>query len=84
MLTSRLGLTWRALADGTVWLGTETWDAVSPKWTLMERRPRDDSYEAAVEAFLVTPGTTFDGRKVSRVQHLVEASKVRSTLWFAP
>lgn len=76
---------WRALPDGTIWVGPESWPDAG-------LRDPDDVQELAalppaavvelgVEAPRLLPGQTIGGRRVSAVEHLVRDGAVRTTAW---
>src|SRR5690606_8683873 len=83
-LLAAAGLSWRTLTDGTVWVGQETW----PESTLEhEVLDEDHAGGAAViwsQAFGPLPGETWRGRRLRCVQHEVEASRSRTTVWWTP
>jgi hypothetical protein len=72
---------WRILADGTLWLGVETW----PDSGVTARTEHADGANAAVIVGTdipgLWPGTLLDGRKVDLVTHDLEAN--RTTVLFA-
>lgn len=73
---------WRILADGTLWMGEETWDDATPEYVLLEQNPTEGAYDLGVDAPSIVPGITVDGiGKINRVQHIIEAGKLRSHVW---
>lgn len=66
-LSDRLGVEWRILADGTLWMGAETWpEAVLDALELdvdTDARIVRASYSVAS----ARPGTTVDGRRITTV-----------------
>lgn len=73
---------WRILADGTLWMGEETWDDATPEYVLLEQNPTEGTYDLGVDAPSIVPGITVDGiGKINRVQHIIEAGKLRSHVW---
>lgn len=79
MLTKAAGATWRMLADGTVWVGVDSY----PKAPEFEREEldRDDvlgTVVLAVEAFALRPCVTLDGRRVLSVEHRIDGGEVRT------
>ena len=76
------GSSWRVLADGTVWVGTEAW----PDSGLLEQTdyvetnewPGENRIELGVETLKLLPGTTLGDRKVSFVEHILRDGYVRS------
>lgn len=85
-IADALGVSWRLLMDGTIWLGTETWPNVEIPGDVIDERPRDATWELQVETLFATiaPGTTWDGRRVSLVEHRACADKASTLAWFEP
>lgn len=81
LLAEHLGVAWRVLADGTVWMGPESWPEASIEAELLGSAPNEARLELGVEAPLLLPGTTFDGEKVNQVEHRVKADSVRTMVW---
>ncbi|HSS39712.1 MAG TPA: hypothetical protein VLT58_13175 [Polyangia bacterium] len=79
------GASWRALADGTIWVGPETWPdsgLSTDDYQILDEDPRQLVAHLGVEAPLLLPGTTLAGRRVSRVEHTLDAEGVRTWAWF--
>jgi hypothetical protein len=82
-LLDELGAVWRVLADGTIWVGVETWPTSSPTNTLVESEsPQESKVVFSSDEPSLRPGTTFLARKVSRVEHSIASGKTRTTAWF--
>lgn len=69
---AEVGLSWRVLRDGTVWVGTETWPMVS-----LERVVADDDGSAgharvSPEEATLVPGVTLDGKRVVGVTYIID------------
>jgi hypothetical protein len=84
VLADALGLGWRVLDDGTVWMGPETWPEVAPSaigYELAELQD-DGTIRTASGGATLRPGTTVLGRRVVRVRYdfrgLVEAELLTS------
>lgn len=82
-LAGVLGIAWRALDDGSIWLGAETWPAVAEVPMVLET---DDGlgwrrYEA--DALTLRPGMLLEGRRVVRVRHAIDDNAVTSIAWTA-
>ena len=75
-----LGMGWRVLPSGSVWVGEETWPTVSPEHTLEAERPTADALAIAVDGFDVLPGSTFLGRKVREVEYRLDGSTMRASV----
>ena len=78
-LADKLGAGWRVLADGTIWIGAETY----PTQTIDEANEldrMDDIGEAtlATGSMALRPGVTFSGRRVLDVLHVAGAGSVRT------
>jgi len=68
LVADELGLTWRILRDGTVWLGADTWqEAQAAGDTEISKTPGRAATLIAPETPHVQPGQTFGGKRVSRV-----------------
>lgn len=80
------GAAWRVLPDGTVWVGNETWaDAgLDPTtYEVLDRSYEDGTMLVAVAAPMVIAGTTFEGGRVSYVEHDVpHVAGVTMRVWF--
>lgn len=77
--------TWRVLADGSVWVGTETWPA-APTLEHVEL-DRDDAAGTvliAPETIGLWPGVVLEGRRVARVEDSFARNEpLRTTFWVA-
>jgi hypothetical protein len=76
---------WRVLADGTVWVGQETWPDSGMvnlvDYQDLAEAPEDGTVELGVEAPRLLPGTTLGGRRVSYVEHRLTGERARTCLW---
>ena len=81
-----IGCSWRILNDGALWVGVETWPNVEIPGDIINEHPRDASWELQVETLFATiaPGTTWDGRHVSIVEHRATANQATTLAWFEP
>lgn len=86
LLRAGHGVAWRHLADGTVWVGRETWpesDVVS--FSEISRNGASDRSEIAlVHAEPIWPGTTLDGRQVDYVDLRLTGGATRATVFYRP
>lgn len=74
---------WRILADGTLWLGGETWPASKVEYELVAEDPERALADLFIPAGpLLGPGVTLEGRKVSRVRWVWGSERVRTFVWF--
>lgn len=75
-------MNWRILADGTVWIGNETWPAASGTFDTMDQDPADGSYVLGVEAPFVVPGTSIAGLgNVNRCIDVIVGGKMRTHVY---
>jgi hypothetical protein len=83
-VAARLGVGWRLLADGTVWLGAETWPLASPdcvEWRRDDRLGR--RYLHLLEGSMLLPGTTYAGGQVEYVQVTSDGGRFEAEVWLA-
>jgi hypothetical protein len=80
----RLGLGWRFLDAGTIWIGTETWAAVDDQLvSFLEDRDGDILADrCAPDAAVLRPGTTIMGRRIYRVTYTVNGDGMRAELLY--
>lgn len=81
------GASWRMLADGTLWVGTETWPNLgidSSTYQIFEDSAEQNTMLIGVDAPLMLVGTTFEGRRVSACEAHVgqEGEGVQQRIWF--
>ncbi|MDB4929455.1 MAG: hypothetical protein JWM10_1939 [Myxococcaceae bacterium] len=87
----RAGMTWRVLADASVWVGAETWPdaALGPDVDVLDRDPVVGRYEiAGADAVDVRPGTLVQLRagdgdtfvRVGAVTHRLEGAALRTSV----
>ena len=73
---------WRVLADGTVWVGQETWPDSKlvnlTDYQDLAEAPEEGTLELGVEAPRLLPGTTLGGRRVSYVEHRLTGDGART------
>jgi hypothetical protein len=81
-LLARIGRpAWRVLADGSLWVGSETWPATKlARWTVTGEGPHRGILDLVSTDPVVLPGETLEGRKVSVVEHRVTARGPRTRL----
>jgi hypothetical protein len=73
---------WRILADGTLWIGAESWPSATGTFDTMEQDPADGSYVLGVESPFVVPGTSIDGvGHVNRCVDVIEARRMRTHVY---
>ncbi len=86
------GYVWRVLADGTVWMGVETWhDAGELELTLLDRNTRGGIYTISGDTLSLAPGMRLQVRDelgdvfidVGDVRHVIEPERITTTVWQA-
>jgi hypothetical protein len=83
-LARRLGLGWRVLDDGSVWMGPETWPAVDDQLVsfLLDRDGDFLADKCAPDAAVLRPGTTVMGRRIQRVTYTIGEGAPRAELLY--
>jgi hypothetical protein len=79
-LAAAIGSTWRVLADGTLWLGADTWAAGEAASDVLQAANADTS-TVHTKAPVLRPGMTWRGRKAERVDVVLESNALRVLLW---
>lgn len=79
-LVSRLGVAWRVLRDGTLWFGTETWDAIEVEARIARSFPATLRLDVAPDAPTLRPGTTWSGRQIVGVIHRWDGATYRAAV----
>ena len=70
---------WRFLADGTLWVGVETYPKSGDTYDVLSSNPMDGTAELGAESPSILPGVALDGvGNVSRVEHVFDDGGVRS------
>jgi hypothetical protein len=81
-LCDRLGLTWRTLRDGTIWIGTDTWATVTPLVEVEDEDWSSGCVQLMAEEFSelakLAPGVTYDGNRADEVVFLVNPNEQRA------
>lgn len=73
---------WRMLADGSLWIGPETWPQSSAEFVVLNVDPTQGTAVLGVDAPAIMPGVTLPGLgQVARVEHIIDPSSVRSHVW---
>jgi hypothetical protein len=76
------GTLWRFLPSGQLWVGVDQWEEVKVEYEALTVDPKADHLLAYMEHPGLLPGTTFLRRKVSHVEHHLEAGRLRTGVWF--
>lgn len=71
------GISWRAMPDGSIWLGPETWPEVTPDYVLVEETPTDSAVSVASESLGVLPGQTFRGSRINEAEYRLTGGSLR-------
>jgi hypothetical protein len=81
-LCDRLGLTWRTLRDGSIWIGTDAWATVKPKVEVEDEDWAAGCVQLMAEQFSelarLAPGVTFDGSRINEVVFYVNPDEQRA------
>lgn len=73
-----VGATWRVLADGTVWVGRNTFPTAT-----VEHVVEDEDWSAGIiyiapESTALRPGVTFNGHEIREVVHCIDETSLRT------
>lgn len=85
-LADYLGTTWRALPDGTVWVGSDTWTPSADEWRLTAGDPGAGRLTLAADVATFGPGDALDNASAYRirsVKHCVTPASARSIVRLA-
>jgi hypothetical protein len=75
-------LNWRILADGTLWIGAESWAQDTTDFQVMHQDPVDNSFHIGIESPFVVPGSSLPGvGNVAMVQDDIDSGHLRSRVW---
>lgn len=81
-LANELGVSWRVLRNGKIWLGVEKWPKLSMPHVEQSRGPSAGTLTVApAESALVRPGVTFQGLRVSHVVTSLRGGMLRQQIW---
>lgn len=83
MLTTHIGVPWRMIDDGSIWLGPETYAAFSGDYDLIDTDPTGDTMTIADELVALRPGMSLDGRNVDYVEHTIGEETLRTVAFLA-
>ncbi|MET0403039.1 MAG: hypothetical protein ABW123_11580 [Cystobacter sp.] len=73
---------WRALPDGTLYVGEEGWVSADIEHQVLQEDPMAARLVAYMETPSLLPGTEFRDRHVSYVEHILKDSTLRTHVWF--
>lgn len=82
-LAERLGVSWRVLPNGKVWLGTDSSDpVVLPSVLELDRDGIRGTVELGLDALVLLPGEVFGGERIQRILYCQSDDKpLRATVW---
>lgn len=73
-LSKAIGVTWRVLDDGAVWLGTDALTPNAVEHDVTAERPDDGTIEVGLEVLSVRPGQSFRDGPVAMVTYRLSAA----------
>lgn len=83
VLCRRRGLSWRVMANGSVWVGVEAWPSFRGGPLFIEKDLGHRRVLTARDGPDVLPGVSIDGRKVGRAVHILKEGGIfRSEIHF--
>jgi hypothetical protein len=84
LVADAFGLGWRVLADGSVWLGVETWPEAAPADYAFQADQDPDARTISVAPNRATlaPGMTVLGQRIVRVTYTVGGNALRAKLLY--
>ena len=77
------GAIWRHLPDGSVWIGSPAWSAVTTTTVTQDNRGDEDVAELAGEDLTLDAGTTTQGRRVGLVRYIIHPDAIRAEVHWA-
>jgi hypothetical protein len=81
-LAGRVGLPWRVLPSGAVWLGAERWRPAAGEYEVLEEEPLRRAVWLASDSPSVLPGQALLRRPVAHVAHTFNAQSLRTCVTF--
>lgn len=75
-------VSWRALYDGTIWLGAESWPMCPADVRILAADGANSSQLLGTDALGIWPGTTISNRRIDSVVHQIGGQN-RSTVYWA-
>lgn len=78
-----LGASWRVGTDGSVWVGTETWDALDEdELVITGENPNGAYFVVAPETASVRPGLTLRDKQITQVVYELSPSSLRAIAFY--
>lgn len=82
-IAAEAGAAWRVLRNGNLWMGAETWPTESHDYIIEKMLPADNAVIVAPQLLpTVSPGITFEGKRVAEVLTSWDARNLRQTVAF--
>jgi len=83
LFAERLGMGWRMLASGAVWMGVESWPAADALAGFVERVDHDARViHCRPDSARMRPGVTVLGERIHRVRYLLDGRGLRAELGY--
>jgi hypothetical protein len=83
-IATDLGYRWRALRDGTIWIGADTYPTLEAEAVQIAAWPDQALRLIAPDAApLVRPAVTYDGWQIDHVTTRLENGTIRQDIWRA-
>lgn len=80
-LAGALGAAWRALPDGSYWVGLESWPESKSTAEVLDETPGEALLVLDAEDAAVWPGETLAGKRLSTVEHRIDEGSARTVVW---
>ncbi|MEN6535507.1 MAG: hypothetical protein ABFD89_17720 [Bryobacteraceae bacterium] len=81
LVLDQLGLIWRVLRDGTIWIGKEEYPASSAKFELIDEDWSAGVIEIASDAPDLEPGVTLLDQQIRYVVHDIQSGSLRTSAY---
>ena len=78
ILGGLLGINWRVLRDGTIWVGVEGWPEQEIDDPVVEEHHGDGFMVSAPQQPVTFPGTVIRGQRIEQVVHRMDRNGLRS------
>lgn len=86
VLCGTLGLIWRVLPNGNVWIGTDSTEPTErdPDTIEISRHPSQGMVELGVDSLWLHAGALLDGERIGRIEYTARGGDgIRATYWIA-
>ena len=81
-IVGELDASWRILRDGTLWVGEDTFPALTVAGTIQSHDSAFGCIAVATDTPLLVPGVTWNGYELSYVTHRIHSSKSITECWY--